>query len=746
MQIRTSRVTRNGKTYAYAQLVESYRRPDGVPTHRVIASLGKLSEAQIDNIKTALAAGRRGERVAVAPPSAAPERTRQRRPQANLRYLDLAVLLELWREWDLRSLLTDLMPQGDAEVPPADVVAALVLQRCVAPGSTLYAERWLPRTALPELLSIDPPKFNNTRLHRVLDELDAITPLLMRRLPTLYLEHQRRSSFVTLYLDVTDAAFVGHGPTLAIRGKTKEGLFLRKIGIVLLCSEHGYPLRWRVVAGNASDNVVMTDMFRAVADTQWAQKTPVVCDRSMGKTAVLHAMNATGLRFLTAISTSEFETYAPDLPYEGFSALPAPADDEAARAAAVEVAGKQATTAGLAQSTDNQWVCDLGTIEPQAPLEDDIDATPKPAASMVSRALDLARKIDQAIADGRFASYSAAGRTHGLRKSVTGKYRLLSRLPQDVQEAILRGDADSCTLERLMPIAKLSDPAEQRARFAALLKAPTGRAPRAPVPSPVTTDVKPPLRVRVVAYFNPERFVEQRLHAERQKAAVAAFAKDLNERLARPRSRLDRTKIAAAVDRRLRRDDLIEAYKLVVTEKTMGERIILHVQLDPVTAAWARRERYHGFTVLVAHAEIAQSAADLCKLYRAKDKVEKDFQTIKSVTKLRPIRHYTDAKVSAHVTLCVLALLLERRLEHKLQGLASAPAAIETLSTCHLNRYQGNGETSASLYALTEPDPDQLALLRKLRMRLLVNEGHVAASLTPRLCLPETPNHLKSED
>jgi len=47
---------------------------------------------------------------------------------------------------------------------------------------------------------------------------------------------------------------------------------------------------------------------------------------------------------------------------------------------------------------------------------------------------------------------------------------------------------------------------------------------------------------------------------------------------------------------------------------------------------------------------------ELCRTYRAKDAVETDFQVIKSLIKLRPVRHRTDAKVRAHVTLCMLAL------------------------------------------------------------------------------------------
>jgi hypothetical protein len=753
MHVRVSSVTRNGKTYAYTQLVESYRRADGMPAHRVVANLGQLSSAQVDNLKTALAAGRVGEHVAVTPAPASSSRP-PRRPQANLQYLDLVVLLELWREWGLHRLLDDLLPRGEADVCPADVVAALVLQRCAAPGSTLHAERWFPRTSLPELLAIDPSSFNNTRLHRVLDELDAVTPSLMSRLPTLYLEHLRRPSFVTLYLDVSDAAFVGHGPSLAVRGKTKEGLILRKIGIVLLCNERGYPLRWRVVAGNAADSVVMTDMFQAVADTRWAQQTPVVCDRAMGKTAVLRTMNATGLHFLTAMTVSEFDTYAPQLPYETFSALRAPAEGDApAYATAVEQACRQAEAVGLTRIADTLWVVDLGVVKLDVPSEQDIAAPPPRAATSVAHALDLCRKIEQAVVEGRFASFNAAGRAHGLTKAMTKKYRLLGRLPQDVQEAILRGEADRCTLERLAPIAKLSDPTQQRARFAALVEASAARTLRRPIASPEEAQAAPaaaptrateaPLRVRVVAYFNPERFVDQRLDAERRKTAIATFVRELNERLARPRSRLDHVKILAAVDRRLRRDDLIEMYRVSVTEQHAADRVFYRAEVDLVHAEWKQRHRYHGFTVLVAHEKITQPAADLCRLYRAKDQVEKDFQTIKSITKLRPIRHHSDAKVSAHVTLCMLALLLERRLEHKLDGHCSAQNALETLATCHLNQYRGTG--SSSLYTVTEADPDQVALLRKLRMPLVVDEGDVTARITPRLCLRKMPDPAEIE-
>ena len=106
MHIRISSVTRRGKTYRYAQLVETFRRPsDGLPAHRVIATLGNPDDIETENLRAALAAAREGKRVAVVrqPRAAA---SRPIKPTASLRYLDLAVLLELWREAGLHGLLS----------------------------------------------------------------------------------------------------------------------------------------------------------------------------------------------------------------------------------------------------------------------------------------------------------------------------------------------------------------------------------------------------------------------------------------------------------------------------------------------------------------------------------------------------------------------------------------------------------------------------------------------------------------
>lgn len=726
MHIRVCRTHRNGNTYEYAQLVESFRRADGMPAHRVIATLGRPDDVVVLNLRKALDAARQGKRVAVGRQASLPRST-PAKPTANLRYLDLAVLLDLWREARLPELLDELMPAGDHDVSPAAVVAALALQRCVDPGSKLYATRWLPRTALPELLGIEPGQFNNTRLHRVLDELDQSTTALMAKLPRGYVE--REGAFASLFLDVSDAWFAGEGPAIAKRAKTKEGMVARKIGILLLCNERGYPLRWDVIEGTQNDSVAMTGMLRSIAGVGWASQAPVVCDRAMGKTAQIRQMLATGLHFLTALTVTEFDAYAPQLPHQALSELhpSEPASHERDR----DQAARCAEVAGMQRVEDDLLVMDLGVVERADVVSRSIAVAETQDETV--EAMRRARALEEAVAQGRFASYAAAGRSLGLGKSLTHKLHHLTRLSEQQQRDVLDGKAIG-TIAELLIVTAMQDPEQRAQAFDALVRRPPQSQRRRPRTCPTPTGPvapEPPLRLRVVAYFNPDRFVHERRQAQAQLAELRSFVTELNANLSRPRSRQTEHTIAAAVDRRLRQDSLLDAFAVRIRNQTHPQRAYWQVELLLDETEWARRRRYDGFTVLVAHEQLPHNAVELCRLYRAKDAVEKDFQVIKSVVQLRPIRHQTESKVRAHVTICMLALLLERMLRRKLAGHAgSAEAAIETLAPCHLNLYAGEHEPAA--YTITEPDQDQRAILRVLRLRHLADDDYLAEKITPR--------------
>jgi len=715
MHVRVSRVSRHGKTYEYAQLVESFRRDDGMPAHRVIANLGDATSLEVENLRVALAASLRHRRVVTrgATDKAPPQ------PVANLRYLDVAMLLELWRAWGLDELLGTVMASANSDVPASSVVAALCIQRCVDPGSKLYATEWLPRTALPQLLSIPEASFNNTRIHRVLDELDHATPRLMPRLVERY--QARDGGFASLFIDATDTWFVGEGPTLAERAKTKEGRIERKIGIVLLCNQLGYPMRWEVIGGRESEVVAMARMLGLVAGLSWAQQVPLVCDRAMGRTAQLRQLLAAGLHFVTALTTTEFDAYTDRIPHHVLDELE-PREDH--REEDIAEAARLIVAAGLHRVEDHLFVLDLGIVqrvdedyvESSAPVSDD-DA--------VAKVMQLARSIDEAVTAGQYTSQASAGRARGLSKQLVARYRQLLRLSKPLQQAILDGQARGRSLDELIRIARIDDAEQQREAFAALVASAWARRPSArPLGvahkrSEPATHEPEPIRVRAVLYFNPQLFIDQRHRARERLEAVQTFTNDLNARLASPRSRMHRDQIAAAIDRQLRKDDLLEAFTPVITEQQIAGRPRFHVELRLDQAQWSRRRRYDGFCVVVAHPDLDRSATDLCRLYRAKDAIEKDFQIIKSLVELRPIRHHTDAKVRAHVTLCMLALLLQRTLEQQLAGSCSAKTALELLATAHLNRYVSS--TGAAAHVVTRTDAAQNKILRKLRLQHLAD-------------------------
>jgi hypothetical protein len=735
MQVRILDISRNGKRYRYAQLVESYRREsDGMPMHRIIRNLGPADSVEVHNLREALAAARMGKRVAVSRGSGSSGR-RLPRILANLRYLDAAVLLALWDEWQLTELFDELLPRGSADVAPASVLAALVMQRALDPGSKLYAIRWFPTSAMPELLQVAPVAFNNSRVHRVLDELDSVGSALMGKLPARY--QHRDGAFVSLFLDATDTWFVGHGPELAERAKTKEGRVERKIGIVLLCNEHGYPLRWEVIAGRESEVTAMSRMLALVAGLSWAQKVPLVCDRAMGRTAQVRQMLSAGMHFVTALTTAEYDAYTDRIPYNALAGLELHDDSgEQDR----DKAARLVEAAGLQRIDDRLFVADLGIVQ----RVDEAHAQQAPAAAQddaMAGVMQLARSIDDAVAAGRYASQASAGRALGLSKQLASRYRLLRRLPECLQQQILDGKARGRSLKELIRIARMGDAQSQCEAFATLIAT---RAPRRASARPLGVSTSAasstcianapapePIRVRAVVYFNPQLFVEHRRRARAMVESVAAFANELNTRLASPRSRMTHDQIAATIDRRLRRDDLLEAFVPQITQRQLAGRNHFEVKLQIDESEWSRRRRYDGFNVVVAHPDVQHTAPELAQLYRAKDAVEKDFQVIKSLVELRPVRHQTDSKVRAHVTICMLALLLERTLHQKLQGKYSTEAALGALEGCRLNRLAANGDGTAA-YALTELTPEQNAILRLLRMRHLGDQEQVAARIMAR--------------
>lgn len=526
------------------------------------------------------------------------------------------------------------------------------------------------------------------------------------------------------FLDVTDTYFEGEGPELCARGKSKEGLIRKKIGIALLCDPEGIPLRWQLMAGNAAEAPTMLEMMRSKELLPWLSGTPVVVDRAMGRTAQIRDMQRTDARFITALTRVEYETYCPDLPAAALVELqPASMADDTACA---EEAARRVEKAGFERIADDQYFLDVGEVHaPEA----------KGAARDVGRrlpsvAMQVARDVEQGHACGKFGSLAAAARALGHTKNTAGWYRALLKLPEELQQRVLAGEVDAVSIWEVLRVAQREDELEQRAAFDKLQTLRRSARRPGPTATPVEESAPvPPLRCAV--YFNPETFVSQRKLAAETLARVDAHVEQLNARLREATSRTTASSVRKKLDYYLRRQDLLSCFEVNIDETNTAGKTCLRVELALNQERWQWRQRFDGFTVIVADARVELTARELCRTYRAKDAVETDFQVIKSLLKLRPVRHRTDAKVRAHVSICMLALLVQRTLHASLRRKkVSAQLALELLEPCRLTAQQVTARSRVT-YVLTHATREQQSILRALGLSRLVDPTELGW-LTPR--------------
>ena len=117
---------------------------------------------------------------------------------------------------------------------------------------------------------------------------------------------------------------------------------------------------------------------------------------------------------------------------------------------------------------------------------------------------------------------------------------------------------------------------------------------------------------------------------------------------------------------------------------------------------------------VVCCTDVDMFAREILLAYRDKDKAEKAFRCIKCFIKVRPIRHWKENRVKAHIFLCVLAYLLKKVLEYKLElnGLKmTAEEALNELSGIKMISYDVGGGV---IDKVTKMDEKQKLILKKL--------------------------------
>jgi len=475
------------------------------------------------------------------------------------------------------------------------------------------------------------------------------------------------------------------------------------------------------------------------------QETPVVFDRAMGNQKTVAALKAAQtVKFLTAAHVTAIESYTKAVPFSAVADVALEGTDESYEQD-IERVAQAAQSAEFEEIHSRLFAIDFGVTVPASEQEKlNEDSSVRQGAGrpvLAAKHLRQAHTIQKRMtADAALRRKDVAASLGITRKHLDHQMALL-RLEPAVQERILQWDDCFPFGEKYLRSLLSLGPGEQLAALDEQLAAHMS----APSKSKASTDDDESIGLlRLVAYFNPQLFVDVRRrtagHCEKLQRHVETFNADLAEA---KRSRdYDATyrKFAREVERLSYLDTFdIELTPITVTSKTGRSIASFKGSITRNEKAWKRRRRYDGFVLLLGHPELPHSARQLVNLYRIKDTVEKDFQTIKSFVKLRPIYSYTDPKVQAHVTLCMLALLVQRTLERRLRdaGLPlTAPACIDVLKTCHLNQHRSHDKP---MYDVTEANAAQTQVLAALGLEQLANDGRLRDNITPRP-LPTHPS------
>jgi len=192
--------------------------------------------------------------------------------------------LEVMKRLQLDSFIEDVLHQGRAAVPWSQMIQAMILLRLVSPSSELHiAERLYGASALEYLLGVPQHKVNDARLYRALDKLlphkKELEMFLKERLGTLF-----NLEYDLLLYDITSTYFEGQalGNDLAARGYSRDGRpDCKQVCIGLVVTREGYPLGYKVFAGNRSDVTTVEEMVDAMEGRYGKANRIWVMDRGM---------------------------------------------------------------------------------------------------------------------------------------------------------------------------------------------------------------------------------------------------------------------------------------------------------------------------------------------------------------------------------------------------------------------------------------------------------------------------------
>ena len=178
---------------------------------------------------------------------------------------------------------------------------------------------------------------------------------------------------------------------------------------------------------------------------------------------------------------------------------------------------------------------------------------------------------------------------------------------------------------------------------------------------------------RYILCFNPEKFVEERNQRAKKIREIDQYFKAWNEKLFRSHITRKKTFIEKEIYAYLKKRK--SANLFIWKVKRLKRRIwknkpgitLYQLWWKPNTKKLLRLQLTDGLYCLKTNLPQKVSPEVLVSSYRQRRKVENAFHYLKGFVEIRPLYHHKEERVKAHITICILAYLLQITVEYLLK-------------------------------------------------------------------------------
>jgi len=213
--------------------------------------------------------------------------------------------------------------------------------------------------------------------------------------------------------------------------------------------------------------------------------------------------------------------------------------------------------------------------------------------------------------------------------------------------------------------------------------------------------------VKFVVAYSPEIAADAKHNRQERIKKADTWIKEAENKLANPSGR-GRTPTAQGTYDRIRdylRDrNLLGLYEI---ELTNGK---LSVKKNQKARTW--EDTIDGMLMLET-TDQEMPTQDVVKRYKELAEIERGWRTLKSSLLLRPVYHWTESRIRAHIFICILALQVERWMRNRLESI-SVQKALASLQRIKMGELHVNGKT---VKMATRPTEEQKELLAKLGVK-----------------------------